>query len=324
MHRKLLIFALFLIFQHSFGQTFSSQDPSYVTNVQAGEMALKSEKYDSCLIYYEQAFEIKQTSFLSTLRAAACAFKANNKMVLDSYMDKAFKLNWDETRNIFYNYPEFEFLIGSEFEQDLNDRWEQAATDSGLDVELIKEFAEIRRTDQLYRQEMRGVSDKYGWQSPQMDSLWSLQLPVDSANTARISEIIDQYGYPGTSMVGPAQASTAFLVIQHADLEVQEKYLDIITAAANAGEVQWRSVALLVDRVYMRRGGKQIYGSQVGRDPDTGAYFFSEIENPHKIDSIRATVGLGPLQQYADNWNFTWDPDAHIKRWADKKEEKKE
>ena len=81
---------------------------------------------------------------------------------------------------------------------------------------------------------------------------------------------------------------------------------------------------MLVDRVYMRRGGKQVYGSQVNRDPETGEYFFSEIENPHKMASIRATVGLGPLQQYADNWNFTWDPDAHIKRWADKKEEKKD
>ena len=41
-------------------------------------------------------------------------------------------------------------------------------------------------------------------------------------------EIIDEVGYPGKSMVGD-QSGTAFLVIQHADLEVQEKYLDIIT-----------------------------------------------------------------------------------------------
>jgi hypothetical protein len=238
MYRVLLLFVSSFFLHQAHGQTFSSQDPAYVKNVQAGEMALKSEKHDSCLIYYEQAFKIKQTSFLSTLRAAACAFKANDKMVLDGYMDKAFELNWDETRNIFYNYPEFELLKGSGFEQDLNKRWEKASTESGLDVELVKEVAEIRRTDQLYRQEMRGVSDKYGWQSPQMDSLWTLQLPVDSANTARISEVIDQYGYPGKSMVGPGQASTAFLVIQHADLKAQEKYLEIITDAADAGEVQ--------------------------------------------------------------------------------------
>ncbi len=324
MFRLFSIITFLIITQITHAQTFSSQDPAYVTNVQAGELALKSENYDSCLIYYDQAFKIKQTSFLSTLRAAACAFKANDKMVLDKYLNKAFELNWDETKNIFYNYPEFEFLQGSDFEDEINDRWKKGAQGSGLDVELIKEFAEIRRTDQLYRQEMRGVSEKYGWQSPQMDSLWSLQLPVDSANTARISEIIDQSGYPGKSMVGPGQASTAFLVIQHADLEVQEKYLDIITGAADAGEVSWRSVALLVDRVKMRRGGKQIYGSQVNQDQDTGEHFFAEIDNPYKIDSIRATVGLGPIQQYADNWNFTWDPEAHIKRWADKNEEKKD
>ena len=52
-------------------QTFSSSDPAYIKNVQAGEAALNAEKYDSCLVYYEEAFKIKQTSVLSTLRAAA-------------------------------------------------------------------------------------------------------------------------------------------------------------------------------------------------------------------------------------------------------------
>ena len=305
-------------------QTFSSQDPAYVTNVQAGELALKSEKYDSCLIYYEQAFKIKQTSYLSTLRAAACAFKLDEPSMLDHYMTHAFGLDWGGTKTVFDNYPEFQFLRGTAFEEELIKRWEKAIHDSGLNFEMIQEFAEIRRTDQLYRQEIVEASREYGWQSPQMDSLWALQLPIDSANTARISEIIDQYGYPGKSMVGVAQASTAFLVIQHAELEVQEKYLDIISAAADAGEVPWRSVALLVDRVKMRRGGKQIYGSQVSNDPETGESFFAEIENPYKIDSIRATVGLGPIQDYADNWNITWDPKAHIERWSRKKEEKKD
>ena len=68
---------------------------------------------------------------------------------------------------------------------------------------------------------------------------------------------------------------------------------------------------------------KQIYGSQVNQDQETGEYFFAEIENPYEIDSTRATVGLGPLQEYADNWNFKWDADAHVKRHSKNNEEKK-
>ena len=72
------------------------------------------------------------------------------------------------------------------------------------------------------------------------------------------------------------------------------------------------------------RDRKQIYGSQLNSDPETGKHFFAPIENPHKIDSVRATVGLGPIQSYADHWNFTWDADEHIefhKQLAEKKEE---
>ena len=46
------------------------------------------------------------------------------------------------------------------------------------------------------------------------------------------------------------------------------------------------------------------------------------------MDSLRATVGLGPLQAYADRYNFVWDPEGHIKYHKEKaaklKEEEKE
>ena len=88
---RLFHFIVVLIIAHiASAQTFSSQDPAYIDNVQAGELALNSENYDSCLIYYEEAFKIKQTSYLSTLRAAVCAFKANDQSMLDTYMTRAF------------------------------------------------------------------------------------------------------------------------------------------------------------------------------------------------------------------------------------------
>lgn len=299
-------------------QSFSSQDPTYIESVNAGEYALNEGKYDSCLVHYALAFEIKQISPLSTLRGAACAFMVEDEVILDKYLDKAFELNWDETKAFINDYPEFKFLKNTSFEKMINARWAEAAKASGLNLALVEEFAEIRMTDQLYRKQMRVTSDKFGSQSPQMESLWNRQNRADRINIRKIVVAIDQYGYPGKSLVGPRQASTAFLVIQHAELEVQEKYLKTITDAADAGEVEWSSVALLVDRVKMRSGEKQIYGSQINQDPETEEYFFAEIENPYKIDSIRATVGLGSLQEYANNWSFKWDPDAHVKRHANK------
>ena len=306
------IYMLFLNIQCVRSQSFSSDDPRYKPLVEAGGAALEAMKYDSCMIYYKQAFEIKQTSYLSTLRNAACAYSANDKDYMEEQLKVAFDLSWGGSKNIFDNYPEFKYLKETPFEEMISAKYLAYAAEAGVDLALMNEFDVLRYEDQRYRKEMRDVSEKFGRNSPQMDSLWQLQNAADSVNTVRICEVIDISGYPGKSIVGDGHASTAFLVIQHADLAIQEKYLPIISKAANDGEVSWSSVALLMDRVNMRNGKPQIYGSQVNIDPDTNEHYFAKIGKPHQIDSIRGTVGLGPLQSYADNWNFKWDPDKHI------------
>lgn len=318
-----ILFFSFLISYSSFAQTFSSSNPDYITKVTAGENALNAAKYDSCLIYYADAFKIKQTSVLSTLRGAACAFSADNQEILDIYIDKAFELNWDMAKNIYKGYDEFKYLAGSDFDEIIESNWTSSAIASGVNLELMAEMKEIGVTDQAQRGKMRDIEKQYGWDSPQMDSLWTLQNETDSLNQLRIEEVIQKYGYPGKSLVGPGQASVAFLVIQHSNQEMQEKYLPLLKQAANDGEVRWSSVALLIDRVLLGRGDKQIYGSQIHTDQETGEFFFGEIEQPYQIDSIRATVGLGPLQDYADHWEFKYDADKHVARHTEIKKKEK-
>jgi len=321
MKNFIILFAVAASFSLN-AQTFSSANPDYIKNVKAGEQALLSENYDSCLVYYKQGFQIKQTSVLSTLRAAACAYSLGDSTYMDDQLDIAFSLDWGVSKNIYEGYPEFEYLQDTPFSTMINERWETTAKASGVNFELMNELEQIGFEDQVYRQQMRSVDEEYGRESSQMDSLWKLQNFADSVNTDRIVEILEEYGYPGKSMVGPAEASTAFLVIQHADLEIQQRYVELIVAAADAEEIRWSSVALLVDRINMRKGNPQKYGTQLGRDKETGEYYFSEIEQPFKIDSVRGTVGLGPLQNYADNWSYTWDPEIHIKKAQERKKKK--
>ncbi|MDG2449678.1 MAG: hypothetical protein P8M34_08565 [Saprospiraceae bacterium] len=277
------------------GQTFSSTDPDYTMYVQAGEKALKAMEYDSCIYYYQKGFKIKQTSYLSTLRNAACAHSKGSYDYRDEQLKIAFEINWGGSKQIYNDYDEFKYLRGTDFDNLIQELYERSAKASGVNLEMMEEFETLRYEDQRYRQQMRNYENG----SPQMDSLWGLQSKADSKNTERIIEVIEEHGYPGKSMVGPGHASTAFLIIQHADLEIQQKYLTLITNAADAGEVQWSSVALLLDRVRMREGKSQIYGSQLTGHPSQEGYVFHEIENPYQIDSIRASVGLGTISEYA-------------------------
>jgi hypothetical protein len=108
--------------------------------------------------------------------------------------------------------------------------------------------------------------------------------------------------------------STLFYVIQHSDLNTQEKYLPMMREAVKKGDATPNNLAYLEDRVALRHGKKQIYGSQIGRDEITGEYYVRPLEDPDKVDIRREAVGLGKLQDYISNYGLTWNPEEYKKK----------
>ncbi len=89
------------------------------------------------------------------------------------------------------------------------------------------------------------------------------QLDVDIKHTARLKQIIDEYGWPMDSMVGREGGLAAFLLAQHADLDpvFQRRCLERMKSAPE-GEVSKVDVAYLTDRVLVNDGKKQLFGTQ--------------------------------------------------------------
>jgi len=116
--------------------------------------------------------------------------------------------------------------------------------------------------------------------------------------------LLDQYGWLGADVIGAQGNATLFLVIQHADQATQEKYLPMMREAVKNGKGQGSSLALLEDRVALRQGKKQIYGSQIGRDMGSKLYYVQPLEDPDNVDKRRAQVGLQPLAEYISQWQI--------------------
>ena len=146
-----------------------------------------------------------------------------------------------------------------------------------------------------------------------MNEHWQLINKKDSLNLIEVKAILDKYGWVGPDVVGGQGSVTLFLVIQHADQATQEKYLPMMREAVKNGKAQSGSLALLEDRVALRQGKRQIYGSQIGRDPETQVYYVSPLEDPENVDKRRADVGLPPLAEYVKNWQMKWDPEQYKK-----------
>lgn len=183
-----------------------------------------------------------------------------------------------------------------------------------LDRSLARQLDSILDLDQRYRERIDEVEQAHGRESQEMKDLWRTMAATDSTNLIFVSRILDQRGWLGTDVVGEGGNSALFLVVQHADLATQEKYLPMMRDAVKKGNAKGSSLALLEDRVLMRNGKRQLYGSQIGRDPTTGSYYLSPLEDPDLVDERRASVGLGKLAEYIAYWNMTWDVEAYKRK----------
>ncbi len=171
----------------------------------------------------------------------------------------------------------------------------------------------IRDEDQKYRQRLNELTQGRAVTPPAALALKRQSEQADAANLPQVEAILAEHGWLGPAEVGPDASGALFLVIQHSDLATQKKYLPLMRAAVKAGKVPGRSLALLEDRVALREGRPQIYGSQL-RSDGGGPLHVQAMEDPDHVDARRASVGLPPMAEYLKNWRLTWDLAAYKKQ----------
>ncbi len=177
-----------------------------------------------------------------------------------------------------------------------------------LDLALMEELSIIYDDDQLLRREELELIKTYGELSYEVNVIRAAIAFKDSINVLKVTKILDERGWLGPNVVGRDGNSTLFLVIQHASLDVQIKYLPMIKVAVQNGIAQASELAMLEDRIAIRKGEKQIYGSQIGFNKETNTYYVQPVIDPTNIDQRRLKVGLIPIAEYVAMWNIIWDP----------------
>ena len=72
-------------------------------------------------------------------------------------------------------------------------------------------------------------------------------------------------------------------------------------------------LALKDARVAIRRGKKQIYGSQLRRNDKTGKYYVLPLESPEDVDQRRSEMNLSPISEYVKRWGINWSVEQYKK-----------
>lgn len=262
-------------------------------------------KLDESLKEFSKIYQAKPTNRLNTYNYA-CA------LALLGHKDSAFHYLNIATANdsivSALNDPDFYMLLEDErwskLENEIIPRTE-AKYKPYKNPELAKELWRMKIKDQAYYYHIKIARKQNGNKSPIIRALWELKSKINAANVARLTEIIESGGWPRSSEVGGMAANSAFLIVQHADINVQKKYLPLMRAAADAGEARWSALALLIDRVDLREGKKQTYGSQIYSNDD-GSYYVKDLKDPEYVNQRRKKVGLSPIEQYVKRWDIEW------------------
>lgn len=180
--------------------------------------------------------------------------------------------------------------------------------------ELIAILDTIHLEDQKYRLESQELENKYGWSSEEVQDIWKTIHIKDSINLIKVEKILDENGWLGPDVIGEEGNLTLFLVIQHAKVETQLKYLPMLRDAVKSGDAEASYLAMMEDRVLMYQGEKQIYGSQLEMDSKTKEYVVSPMIDPDNVDKRRAEVELMPMAEYLKIFDLTWDVEKFKKR----------
>jgi hypothetical protein len=301
-------------------QVLAQISPEYSALIKKADSLYRAKNYKSSAFAYSEAFKANGwKGYPEDRYNAACCWALAN--VPDSAF---FNLNRIIMRGNFTDYKRL--TNDADFKSLYTDkRWKELTeqvkaykekAEAHLNKPLVMQLDTILDEDQKYRLQMEEVEKKHGWDSKEMKELWKIANKKDSVNLLKVTAILDKYGWLGPDEIGNDGSSALFLVIQHSDQKTQEKYLPVMREAVKNKKASPSSLALLEDRVALKQGKKQIYGSQIGMKD--GKYFVSPIEDPDNVDKRRAEVGLQPLSEYVKHWDLKWDVEEHKKQSADK------
>ena len=292
-------FYLFLFFS-SF--SFSQFDDLDLT---PADSLMQEGKIKDALIEFETNYK-KGNRDTNYLYNYACA------LAEDSQFDKSFailreSLNLEVKLNPLFD-PDFLNLrtdkSWNSFEDELITKIELKYKTTIVDKEYAKKLWEMRALDQVYYFQIHLAERKIGKNTTVVNTLWRIKNNINKENLEKLEKLIQEKGFPKKSLVGNNAAQAAFLIIQHADLQTQKKYVITIEDLCKKKEADSQSFAYLYDRIEVSEGRPQKYGTQVKYNKEKEQYEVFPLIDKEKVDFWRDEIGLTTINEYLSGYGI--------------------
>ncbi|WP_343658520.1 DUF6624 domain-containing protein [Chryseobacterium sp.] len=301
------IYTLLLLFLFT---SINAQE--YSKLISEADQLYRAKDYKMSADVYDKAFKIESENPNHLYNGACSSALAGNTKKAFKWLNQSIEKGWTNLKHLNSDTDLDNLHSKKEWGKTIEKLEKKiAAIEANYDKPLQAELLAILEEDQKYRMQMDDTQKKFGPDSKEMKDLWKITMQKDSLNLIKVKKILDEKGWVGKDKVGAQANSALFLVIQHSDLETQKKYLPMMKEAVTKGNASPGSLALLIDRIEIREGRKQIYGSQIGINQSNKSYYVLPLIDPDHVDKRRTEVGLGPISDYVKNWDLVWDVEKY-------------
>lgn len=286
-----------------------NKDSMYNLFIRQADSLYQRGEYKESFRFFEKAFAVDQEIKPYHLYNAACvAALCGEKEQAFHYLYLRLNIETDwynedigEDKDLvsIHTDPRWPVLIDSMKNRQKKEEWD-------LDQPLKTKLKAILKADQDVRLRYLSELKKAPKDSLAVSDLIDEMIRTDSINRLELIKIWNQKGWIGKEKVGKA-VMAQWLIIQHADLEMQKKYLPLIRDAVKRGDIPTSQYAMLEDRINVREGRPQKYGTQILSDKN-GIHYVAPLVDTLKVDDWRAEVGMIPMKEYVKRWKIQWPP----------------
>ena len=175
---------------------------------------------------------------------------------------------------------------------ELKDTFEMRSRQWNYDLALKEKLENIIERDQYDRLLWSHAVKNNPDDTERNERLARRALMTDSLNLVLVDEILSQHGFPRKEQVGDFGNQAVWLVFQHADLDYQKRFLPQMEAAVSHGYIAPLYLALLRDRIDVREGRPQRYGTQIDEKGN-----LAPLLDASRVNQWRQEVGLPPIEQ---------------------------
>lgn len=138
-------------------------------------------------------------------------------------------------------------------------------------------------------------------------AMWAPVEAADAENETALLAMVPPEGWFLRSRYGDKAAKAAFHIVQHSNVALWRRFVPVLEPLVAKGEIDGQSYALMYDRLALKEGRPQRFGSQM--TCKSGKWVVDTLEAPETVDARRKAMGfIQTMAEYQRHFETAYPP----------------